>query len=43
MPEKLGKLSSGHRTGKGELSFQSQGKAMPKNVQIPYTCANFTC
>ena len=30
---KLGKLSSGHRTGKGQFSFQSQRKAMPKNVQ----------
>ena len=30
---KLGKLSSGHRTGKGPFSFQSQRKAMPKNVQ----------
>ena len=27
------KLSSGHRTGKGQFSFQSQRKAMPKNVQ----------
>ena len=25
------KLSSGHRTGKGQFSFQSQRKAMPKN------------
>ena len=31
---KFGKLSSGHRTGKGQFSFQSQRKAMPKNVQI---------
>ena len=30
---KFGKLSSGHRNGKGQLSFQSQRKAMPKNVQ----------
>ena len=30
---KLEKLSSGHRTGKGQFSFQSQRKAMPKNVQ----------
>ena len=30
---KFGKLSSGHRTGKGEFSFQSQRKAMPRNVQ----------
>ena len=28
-----GKLSSGHRTGKGQFSFQSQRKAMTKNVQ----------
>ena len=31
---KFGKLSSGHRTGKGQISFQSQRKAMPKNAQI---------
>ena len=30
---KFGKLSSGYRTGKGQLSFQSQRKAMPKNAQ----------
>ena len=30
---KFGKLSSGHRTGKGQFSLQSQRKAMPKNVQ----------
>ena len=29
MPE----LSSGHRTGKGQFSFQSQRKAIPKNAQ----------
>ena len=30
---KCGKLSSGHRTGKGLFSFQSQRKGMPKNAQ----------
>ena len=30
---KFGKLNSGHRTGKGQFSFQSQREAMPKNVQ----------
>ena len=30
---KFGKFSSGHRTGKGQFSFQSQRKAMPNNVQ----------
>ena len=30
---KFGKLSSGHRAGKGQFSFQPQRKAMPKNAQ----------
>ena len=30
---KFGKLNSGHRTGKGQFSFQSQRKAMPKKAQ----------
>ena len=30
---KFGKLISGHRTGKGQLSFQSQRKAMPMIIQ----------
>ena len=30
---KFGKLGSGHRTGKGQFSFQSQRKAIPKNAQ----------
>ena len=30
---KFGKLSSGHRVGKGQFSFQSQGKTIPRNVQ----------
>ena len=30
---KFGKFSSGHRTGKGQFSFRSQRKAMPKNAQ----------
>ena len=31
---KFGKLSSGHRTGKGQFSFQFQRKAMPNNAKI---------
>ena len=31
--QQIGKLSSGHKTGKGQFSFPSQKKAMPKNVQ----------
>ena len=30
---KSGKPSSGHRMGKGQFSFQSQSKAMPKTAQ----------
>ena len=30
---KFGTVSSGHGTGKGQFSFQSQRKAMPKNAQ----------
>ena len=30
---KFGKHSSGHRTGKGQFSLQTQRKAMPKNAQ----------
>ena len=30
---KFGKLSSGHRTGKGQFSFQSLRKAIPKSTQ----------
>ena len=31
--QQFGKLSSGHRTGKDQCSFQSQRKAMLKNAQ----------
>ena len=31
---KFGKLRSGHKFEKGQFSFQSQRKAMPKNVQV---------
>ena len=41
---KFGKLSSGHRTGKGQFSFPSQRKAMPKNAQtLPQNCTPLTC
>ena len=36
----FGKLGSGHRTGNGgQFSFQSQRRAMPKNVQKYHTVA----
>ena len=31
---KFGKLSSGHKTGNGQFSFQSQRRAMPRNVKL---------
>ena len=31
--QQIGKRSSGHRIGKGQFSFQSQRRSMPKNVQ----------
>ena len=37
----IGKLSSGHRTGKGHFSFLSQRKAMPKNVQTTKQLCSF--
>ena len=38
---KFGKLSSGHRTGKGKFSFQSQRRAMPKNAQTTVQLHSF--
>ena len=35
---KFGKLSSGHRTGKGQFYFQSQREAMPKKIQVGWDC-----
>ena len=36
-----GKFYSGHRTGKGQFSFQSLRKAMPKNVQTTIQLHSF--
>ena len=36
---KFGRISSGHRTGKGQFSFQSQRKVIPKNAQTYCTIA----
>ena len=37
----FGKFSSGLRTGKGQFSFQSQRKAMPKNIQTSVQLRTF--
>ena len=38
---KFGKLSSVHRAGKGQFSFQSQRRTMPKNVQATIQLCSF--
>ena len=38
---KFGKLSSGYSTGKGQLSFRSWRRAMPKNVQTTMQLHSF--
>ena len=38
---KFGKLSSGHRTGKGQFLSQSQRKAMPKSAQTTVLLRSF--
>ena len=38
---KFGKLNSGHRTGKGQFSFQSQRMAVPKNVPTQLSTVAF--
>ena len=44
---KSGKLSSGHRTGKGEFSFQSPRRGIlwqcQRMFKLPYNCTHFTC
>ena len=39
---KFGKLSSGHRNGKGQFSFQSQRKTIAKNIQTTANCTHLT-
>ena len=36
------KLGSGHRTGKSQFSFQSQRRAMSKNVKLLHNCTHLT-
>ena len=38
---KFGKLSSDHRAGKGQFSFQYQRRAMPKNIQTTVQLCSF--
>ena len=36
--QQIGKLSSGHRTGKGLFSFQSQRKGVQTMLKLPHNC-----
>ena len=38
----FGKLSSGHRAGKGQFSFQSQRKACQRMFKLPHNCTHLT-
>ena len=39
---KFGKLSSGHRTGKDQFSFESQRRAVPKMFKLLNNCSHCT-
>ena len=40
--QQIWKLSSGHRTGKGQFSFQSQRKAMQRTLKVPHNYTDLT-
>ena len=42
MPANL-KTQQGHRTGKGQFSFQPQRRAMPETIQTTTHCTHLTC
>ena len=35
--------STGHRTGKGQFSFKSQRRVMPRMLKLLHNCAHLTC
>ena len=41
--QQFGKLSSGHRTGKGQFSFQSPKKQSQRMLKLPHNCTHLTC
>ena len=41
--QELGKLSSGHRTEKGQFSFQFKRKTMPRMFKLPHNYTHLTC
>ena len=41
--QQIWKLSSGHRTGKCQFSFQSQKVQCQTMFKLPHNCTHFTC
>ena len=41
--QQIWKLKSGHRTGKGQFSFQSQIRAIQRMFQSQHNCTHFAC
>ena len=39
---KFGKPSSGHRTGKGQFSFQSKERQCQRMLKLPHNCTHLT-
>ena len=40
---KFGKVSSGHRTGNGQFSFQFQRKQCKRMLKLSHNCTHLTC
>ena len=41
--QQIWKLSSGHRTGKGQFSFQSLERQCQRMLKLPHNCTYLTC
>ena len=41
--QQIWKTHSGHKTGKGQFSFQSKRKAVPKNAQVQFSSVTQSC
>ena len=40
--QQIGKLSSGHRPGKGQFSFQSKERQCQRMFKLPHSCTHLT-
>ena len=41
--QQIGKFSSGHGTGKGQFSFQSQKRQCQRMLKLLHNCTHLTC